>query len=276
MKSPFPGMDPYLEARWSDVHAKLIGFMGEVLQPLLPRDLRARAEERIVLETSEDGGEARAYRADLAVVTGTHRTGATQSATERVATLEPCLVPFEYGPICERWIQIIDRANGNRVVTVIEVLSPWNKGPGRLNADYLRKLDDYAGAGVSLVEIDLLREPGRQRLHIRQDDLPPARRAPYLVCLRRAWRLDTYEVYPLSLRRPLPRVPIPLRRRDADVGLDLQGLIERVYAAGGHDDIDYTQPPRPPLEGADAVWADALLRRAGLRTRSKRGRLRER
>jgi hypothetical protein len=26
MKSPFPGMDPYLESRWSDVHPKLIAL----------------------------------------------------------------------------------------------------------------------------------------------------------------------------------------------------------------------------------------------------------
>lgn len=30
-RSPFPGMDPYLEARWSDVHSKLIAFIGEAL-----------------------------------------------------------------------------------------------------------------------------------------------------------------------------------------------------------------------------------------------------
>ena len=41
--SPFPGMDPYLESRWSDVHVKLIGFIGEALQPLLPPALRARS-----------------------------------------------------------------------------------------------------------------------------------------------------------------------------------------------------------------------------------------
>ncbi|HZK82825.1 MAG TPA: DUF4058 family protein [Humisphaera sp.] len=49
-RSPFPGMDPYLEQRWSDVHVKLIGFVGEAIQPLLPRALRARAEERILLD----------------------------------------------------------------------------------------------------------------------------------------------------------------------------------------------------------------------------------
>jgi len=35
--------------------------------------------------------------------------------------------------------------------------------------------------------------------------------------------------------------------------------------AGGHDDIDYTKPAEPPLDEADAAWAEALLREAGKR-----------
>jgi hypothetical protein len=41
--------------------------------------------------------------------------------------------------------------------------------------------------------------------------------------------------------------------------LDLQRLIERAYIAGGHDDIDYTQPCDPPLEEDDAAWVKSLL-----------------
>jgi hypothetical protein len=40
--------------------------------------------------------------------------------------------------------------------------------------------------------------------------------------------------------------------------LELQPLITRVYAAGGHDDIDYRKPPDPPLEPDDAAWAAEL------------------
>jgi hypothetical protein len=83
--------------------------------------------------------------------------------------------------------------------------------------------------------------------------------------VRRAWAPTVWEVYPLALRIPLPRVPIPLRHSDADVGLDLQPLMERVYAAGGHDDIDYSRPADPPLPDDDAAWADDLLRKAGKR-----------
>src|SRR5207302_9736204 len=51
MPSPFPGMDPYLEAHWRDVHASLIIYARDALQGVLPSSLRARVEERVLLET---------------------------------------------------------------------------------------------------------------------------------------------------------------------------------------------------------------------------------
>ncbi len=85
------------------------------------------------------------------------------------------------------------------------------------------------------------------------------------MCVRRGWAPAVWEVYPMVLRESLPRVPIPLRHADADVGFELQPLIERVYVAGGHDDLDYSKPIEPPLEQDDAAWADLLLRAAGRR-----------
>ena len=41
MASPFPGMDPYLERFWRDVHARLIIYAADQLQENLPSDLRA-------------------------------------------------------------------------------------------------------------------------------------------------------------------------------------------------------------------------------------------
>ena len=46
MPSPFPGMDPYLERHWGDVHTRLITSASDPLQKFLPKDLRARVEER--------------------------------------------------------------------------------------------------------------------------------------------------------------------------------------------------------------------------------------
>jgi hypothetical protein len=50
MKSPFPGMDPYLEQHWGDVHHNLITFAQGLLNDHLPRDLRARVEERVLVD----------------------------------------------------------------------------------------------------------------------------------------------------------------------------------------------------------------------------------
>jgi hypothetical protein len=65
--------------------------------------------------------------------------------------------------------------------------------------------------------------------------------------------------------RRLPPIRVPLRPTDADVRLDLQSLIDRCYANGRYDDLDYREDPNPPLDAADATWADELLRGKKLR-----------
>ena len=172
-------MDPYLESRWSDVHAKMIGFIGEALQPMLPRDLRARAEERLLLEADADeDAESGTYRSDVAVVeTGTGSRKPTPGPAG-AAVVDPVVIRRFPTPMLDRWVQIVDVSSGNRVVTAIEILSPWNKQAGRLNRQYLRKLEDYARANVSVVEIDLLRAPHRGRMAVTEADIPAERRPP--------------------------------------------------------------------------------------------------
>jgi hypothetical protein len=64
----------------------------------------------------------------------------------------------------------------------------------------------------------------------------------------------------------LPTLRIPLRPSDADAVLDLQSLVDAVYAASRYDRTsDYRASPEPPLEGEEAVWADSLLKAAGRR-----------
>jgi hypothetical protein len=262
MKSPFPGMDPYLEARWSDVHTALIQLLKEAIQPKLPADLRARSEERLLLETITRDAIA-TYRSDVALVQYP-RGSPERPAGAALATVEPFLIEFQAAPEIDRFLQIIDLTNRNRIVTVIEVLSPWNKAPGGLNKDYRRKLEKYGNAGVSVLEIDLLRS-SRSRLQVNQNNLPPERWAPYLACVRRSCSLSRWEVYPMGLRLPLPAIPVPLREDEPDVLVALGPVIERAYVSGGHDDIDYRKAAAPPLKGDDAKWADHLLKQAGKR-----------
>jgi hypothetical protein len=54
-----------------------------------------------------------------------------------------------------------------------------------------------------------------------------------LPCLYRGGQGSRYEVWPIMLRQPLPRIAVPLRSDDADVGLDLQAIFSRCYDAGG-------------------------------------------
>ncbi len=61
MPSPFPGMDPYLEAHWRDVHASLIIYARDALQGVLPTSLRARVEESVLLETPQGLGDHPLY-----------------------------------------------------------------------------------------------------------------------------------------------------------------------------------------------------------------------
>jgi len=50
MKSPFPGMDPYLEEHWTDVHSTLVVYAREVVLALQPLVARAYGENRFDID----------------------------------------------------------------------------------------------------------------------------------------------------------------------------------------------------------------------------------
>ena len=167
---PFPGMDPYLEAHWRDVHTRVMTYICDQIQDQLPSDLVARVEESVSVDT-EDG--ARLIAPDVSVVEDfEHAAMGVQS--ESVAVAEPLLV-LEEVPQTARHVQILDVSSGERVVTAIEVLSPTNKLTVSGREDYRRKQRDYLNAGVNLVEIDLLRG-GQHVLAVAWEFIPEDRR----------------------------------------------------------------------------------------------------
>lgn len=261
MKSHFPGMDPYLEEHWRDIHHRFLTYACDELQEHLPRDLRARLEERVFVEP--EFGDGRGIYPDVRVVEYPCRGDGTALATE-IEAAEPLVIHAESEPATEGYIEIIDVGSGNRVVTVIELLSDANKQPGEGLDLYCKKQRECVQGGVSLVEIDLLRS-GKRVLAAPARLIPPSHRTTYQVCVTRGSRPRSYEVYRAPLRKPLPIIRLPLRPTDADVPLDLQALIERCYHHGRYDDIDYRTDPNPPLEPAEAAWAGELLAAQGLR-----------
>ena len=65
MKSPFPGMDPFLERHWQDVHSRFMVYASTQLNRQLPEELLARVEESLAVET--DDGRTRNVYPDISV-----------------------------------------------------------------------------------------------------------------------------------------------------------------------------------------------------------------
>lgn len=238
MRSPFPGMDPYLEQHWGDVHSRFITYPCEQIQGHLPGDLRARMGERVFVESAESRGR------DIGI-----------------ALAEPLVVHLAQDePVRQGFIEIIDIKSGRRVVTVIEFLSPSNKlaDPGR--ELYIKKQKELRAGAVSLVEVNLLRT-GPRVMSVPFDRIPDGHRTPYAACVRRGWKPLEVEYDRIPLRDRLPAIGVPLRRDEGDAPLDLQAILEHAYEAGHYgDDIDNTEEPELTLLTDDAKWADDLLR----------------
>src|SRR5438552_1377880 len=98
MKSPFPGMDPYLEQFWQDVHASLIIYIRDQLEEQLPGNLIARVEERIVLEVQGEPSPA-AYP-DVKISERPGRGGGA-AIKSRAAVIEPVIVEYDGEPATE-------------------------------------------------------------------------------------------------------------------------------------------------------------------------------
>jgi hypothetical protein len=263
MRSPFPGMDPYLEQFWGDVHSRLIVYSSDAIQKHLPGDLRARVDERVYVEPQD--GNGRRIVPDVRIIERGRRSDAPLRAGNGVAVAEPLVVHMEQDePMRQGFIEIIDIKTGRHVITVIEILSVANKLPGPGRDLYKKKQNELRAGNVSLVEIDLLRA-GSRVMCAPFELIPEGHKTPYAACVRRGWKPLQFEYYRFPLHERLPAFRIPLRETDPDVPFDLQAVVDQCYESALYDDIDYTQDADPPLAPDDAQWADALLREQRLR-----------
>lgn len=263
MPGPFPGMDPYLESPiyWQDFHERFITYAAEALQPQLPDRYRALISERVVIEATE-----RAIIPALTVVqhpvprdTGTQVVGAAAMEVD-----DPTVFSVLSEDLREAFIEIIDRV-GQRVVTLVELLSPTNKTPGAGREQYMQKQEEVLRSGTNLVEIDLL-HGGAHTVAVPRANL--VRHKPFygLVNVWRAIQPFQCEVYFVRLQDRVPRIRIPLLPEDSDVALDLPVLFNRCYDAARYDlDLDYTQPPPVALSPSDLIWVENWLREKGWR-----------
>lgn len=264
MTSPFPGMDPYLERRslWESVHHRLITYIADTLQQSLAPRYYVSIEERVYVEQT-----LREIKPDVVIKRPQepHEGGVAvlQATCDTPLVLQR--VELEYS---EGAIHILDREQGMRLVTVIEVLSPSNKEPNSTGRElYLRKQREILKSDVHLVEIDLLRD-GEYTL------APPLGRLRervgkswhYLMSISRA-DAPEFLLYPRTVRERLPVIPIPLAIGEGEATIDIQDTVNKCYEAGRYEAvIDYRQsPPPPPFSPEDEAWIDELLKSKGLR-----------
>ncbi|MEO0732447.1 MAG: DUF4058 family protein, partial [Bacteroidota bacterium] len=213
MKSPFPGMDPFIEGRfWQDFHVSFIVEMKRQLVPQLPDEYELLAELSITSHGSPDG-YIDSYQPDIGIAPE-YDPSLDYGETVRgdYATLTPPTAIREKVRVKQRYLTIRN-AKTKQLITAIEMLSPSNKaGKGLLK--YKKKRADYVNAAVSLIEIDLLR--GGDKPYA-EGDWPL--KTYHVVSVEYG---TTFKLWALSLEDKLPKIPVPLAYEEPPLVLDLQ------------------------------------------------------
>jgi Protein of unknown function (DUF4058) len=266
MKSPFPGMDPYIEAcgLWGDFHDDLVGEIKRALAAVAPeRYLVRTAEREYIVVVEETGAKKRAFLSDVSVSaarapkrTGTNKGSTTVAEGPSLAepvTMRACILEEHR----ESFVEIFEAGPDQRLVTGIEGLSPSNKRPGTPGWKRCqRKRQSLMLDGVNLVEIDLLRGGPRMPM------LDPWPNSPYALLVARAFLEHKCSVWRAAYKEPLPPIRVPLAKPDPDLTLNLQPMVEAIYERSRYArSIDYRKALSPPLSSSDAAWLKQRLQR---------------
>jgi len=279
MSSPFPGMDPFLEAPdiWPDLHEALASEIRAELNLFLPQPYYARLEVRPEVGIIDDEGAPRHIVPDVTVIRqASVSPPASDTATlpeRRVALSESVELTVGLESIRHQFVELRDASRGHKLITLLEIVSPSNKRSGIDRRSYLRKQREILESDASLIEIDLLRS-GDRLLPSAEIDAYLAGLEPqpaYLVLVNRAWqRVGTamaYQLFAVGVRHVLPCIPVPLREGEDDIKLDLQWVFNQAYDRGPYrrGAVDYSREPEPPLELDDAQWLHQRLQDQQLR-----------
>ncbi|MDM8520920.1 DUF4058 family protein [Anaerolineales bacterium HSG6] len=258
MKSPFPGMNPYLEHPnlWEQVHHNLINDIQLYLAPKLRPQYRVSIEQMTYLSVLPP--QERAGKPDVLVVQPPKHYPQSSPITMTPASVTPTLEPFVgHLPMADltvhRYLTVKDISQD--VVTVIELLSPANKNNAIGRQKYLDKRYKVLGSLTNLVELDLLRGGRPMPMEIDND-----KNSDYRIVISRPSQRPQADIYLFRVRDIMPDIPVPLRPNDQEVNLPLNQLLHILYEQRGYDlVIDYTKPPQPQLNMDDIKWASSLI-----------------
>ncbi len=256
MPSPFPGMDPYIEAPflWSDFHLCMLAAMREALNAVLPAGYVAAADVHVWSDDPDKEEAVLLGRRDVPIVEEGSHNGGVATAVQHATAPRVGRLP-EARKRTRRYLRIHELQT-SRVITVIELLSPSNKTPGKDQDVYLSKRDEYLATGTNLVEIDLLRSGKRPP----PGDEPPL--ADYCYLISRSWEFPSFGIWPIDLQDALPDLHVPLAENESDAIVPMRNCLDRCYDGGRYSvRINYKKPPTIPLTERDATWSRELLER---------------
>lgn len=278
MTTPFPGMDPYLEraSLWANVYASLITALRDYLTPLLRPRYFVSVEERSYFD--DPLGVGLVSVPDVGIVGSFSAQPLQSQSVQPEGGLLTAVTPVEVelkmtDEIRETYLEILDteaepypysdRPDGpaTNVVTLIEILSPWNKSESGGLAKYMTKRAEVIRTKTNLVEIDLLRV-GTRVLELEDQTYD------YSIILSPSRTRPRAYIFPFTVRQPIPPFILPLTAEDTEPTVDLNQILHDLYDRAGYDlRMNYAVEPNPPFtDKDDKEWIDALLRKAKLRS----------
>ncbi len=251
-------MDPWLEGHvWPDVHNSLAYLFKKQIAPQVVPKYMVRVSTYTV-EDSRPEEEVGIMYPDVEILR--QRDHPVSSWLSEPAAHYGLLTPSSLTiPAIEVHIpgvEIRDTEN-NRLITAIEILSPVNKRTPGIEP-YREKRAKLRQDGVHLLEIDLIRRGVRPFNH---SSIPSL--SHYLVMLSRGNRSQT-EVWAMTVRNPLPTVPVPLKSPDQDVRLDIGAAFNDLYEESFYGlSLRYEKDPPPPsFPDEETKWLRAQLSNA--------------
>ena len=252
MKSPFPGMNPWLEGYlWPDVHSDLASAIRAILAPQIAPKYVARLAIAAYSDHDPESEIGITYP-DVEVMQRDNIAKEPAVAYGNRITTEPTILsPFL--PIEQKIVSIeIRDVEHNKLVTAIEILSPINKRKPNL-IDYRRKVTELHKKGVHVLEIDLLRRGTRPYSYLKSDK-------HYQMMLLRA-KSNKAAVWAVGIQDTLPILPVPLLAPDPDVVLDLGQALDIIFERSlYHLSIDYKKEAAPPaFSEADLAWIQTIV-----------------
>lgn len=268
LKSPFPGMDPFLEVNplWQEFHGWFIRELAR-LNSRQARDVGCQiAVERNVYRREPSGemvliGEPGALVGpDLSVAGWDHSAfeGNAVATAELKAIHRVQLDPDQMEIYKQDYLVVRELGSFTRILAVVELLSFANK-LGSYLPRYREKRMRMLGSLAHFMEIDFLRA-GDNRSRQMFPELTPS---PYFIIVARKTDQGREEAgYPIHLQDRLPIVGLPLGPGRPDLPLDLAAAFESAFDLCTQTArIDYRNEavPEPPLTVEDAMWVKGMF-----------------